>query len=99
MIPVYLGGGYTGVLRCDECAASRETLTVKNKHDDMVGVHKYARGLLSFRRTMGRAPKSYQAEWAMVQRFQTNWMKQNKTVDPRYAWPNKHDSKLKLRRY
>lgn len=92
-IPVYLGGGYSGVARCNECAKSHWTVSVSHtdkrtneKHVEMV--HRVMRGLVSFRHLLGRPPKSYRDEWRKVQELQDEWAKDASGFGPTEAYPN-----------
>jgi hypothetical protein len=69
-IPVYLGGGYTGIARCEECARSREIKPRRGPDGEIEVQNRVFHGLVSFRKFMGRAPDAYFAEWRETARRQ-----------------------------
>ena len=82
MTPVYLGGGYTGVALCTECAMHRETDTTKDFGERLTiprvgpmvrdGTRCYR--MRSVRDIVGRAPMDYDSEFRLAQLLRNQWL-------------------------
>lgn len=84
MIPVYIGGGYTGVARCEECELSREQVQVMRRvlRDGrsakvIVDKKRVAFGLKPFRKHAGRSPGNYRDELRAVQERSEAFIEKN----------------------
>ena len=84
-VDVYAGGGYTTTVRCQECERSRETVlrtVVIDGQKQQVAFHKYADGVMPFRKFMGREPMTFRKELALARKHVDRYHEYHENVNP-----------------